>query len=163
MQWTGVTYLFHGQAPGPATDLRRSAIKYMLPTIRVLIVCFGFLSFTAKADDDVLSTVRDSRSNEVFDYKIDPNILAGVTRWKGPPEKVPLSVDSAIMKACETIQKQDIHVGPLKSVSLSLRTLPGDRELWAYSVRFDGPDEQDTQTKVFVVLLDGTVILPTKR
>jgi hypothetical protein len=60
-------------------------------------------------------------------------------------------------------KEENIEIGPLKYAGLAMRTLPGDRKVWTYSLTFREPDEQQSHGNIFIVLLDGTVILPTRR
>jgi len=131
--------------------------------MRCILIGLAISLSALNASEDVLSTRRDTRSDVVYDYKVEPAFLQRIPQWGGPPQDVPLPIGSAIRNSVQKAKEKNIALGSLRYVILAKRTLSGDRDVWAYSITFMAQDDENQQGTMFVVLLDGTVILPTIR
>ena len=110
-----------------------------------------------------IGSTHNSYTGETESYLVPAERLRDVPGWDGPVGEPPLSIGEAVAAARKQAERDHPKViGKLRSLIFGPRTVAG-REIWTYSIGFPVLDNPNVPSVHYVVLLDGSVVAPSKR
>ena len=100
----------------------------------------------------------DPATGREIPFLVPENVVRAAPAWTPGEKDVPLEMSRAIEQARQDYGEK---VGKLRRVLFMKSATTKDGEVWAYSVNFRLSDNPDLGAS-YVVLLDGTVVSPTR-
>lgn len=119
-------------------------------------------ALSARAESVSLGATHDPATGREIPFLVPESVVRAAPAWTPGEKDVPLEMSRAIELARrQARQDYGDKVGKLRRVLFMKFATTKDGEVWAYSVNFRLSDNSDLGAS-YVVLLDGTVVSPTR-